>query len=167
MGKKKRQKQEDSNSRLVCRNRKARYQYDILDELECGMVLKGSEVKSIRNGKISIDEAYARVRDGELWLLDCDIAPYPQATHLNHEPRRPRKLLLHRKELKKFAEAAEQQGLTLVPLAVYFLRGKVKVKIAVARGRKLHDKREKLRRKEDRREMRQAALKRGDLKVNR
>ena len=155
MTKKKKSKQQDPNSRTVCRNRKARFQYDILDELECGIALRGSEVKSARNGKISINEAYARIRDGELWLIGCDIAEYPQATVMNHEPTRPRKLLLHKRELHKFAESAEHQGLTLIPLSVYFSRGKVKVKIAIARGRKLHDKRENLRKKEDRRDMRQ------------
>jgi SsrA-binding protein len=155
MAKKKQQKENDPNSRTVCRNRKARYLYDILDELECGIALRGSEVKSIRNGKISIDEAHARVRDGELWLIGCDIAEYPQATVMNHEPRRMRKLLLKKQELRKFAESAEQQGLTLVPTAVYFRRGIVKVKVAIGRGRKLHDKREKLRQKDDRREMQQ------------
>ena len=145
-----------SNSKTVCRNRKARHQYDILEELECGIVLQGSEVKSIRDGKISIEEAYARIRDGELWLLGCDIAEYPQATVMNHEPKRPRKLLLHKKEIRKFAESAEQQGLTLVPIAVYFTRGHIKVKIAIARGRKLYDKREKLKKKFDKREMRSA-----------
>lgn len=158
MGKKKnrKSKQDDPNTPVVCRNRKARHRYEILDELECGLVLTGSEVKSIRDGKVSIDEAYARIRDGELWLVGCDIAEYPQATVMNHEPRRPRKLLLHRKELRKFAESAEQQGLTLVPLSLFFRRGLVKVKIAVARGRKLYDKREKLKQTEAKREMRRA-----------
>lgn len=162
MGKKKKEtKKDDPNFRTVCRNRKARHRFDILEELECGIALKGSEVKSIRNGKISIDEAYARIRDGELWLMGCDIAEYPQATVMNHEPRRPRKLLLRKSEVHKFAESAEQQGLTLVPLSVYFTRGLVKVKVAIARGRKLHDKREKLKQKTDTREMRQVKLKRG------
>jgi len=149
-------KQGSPNSKTVCRNRKARHEFDILDELECGIVLTGSEVKSIRNGKISIDEAYARVRDGELWLVGCNIAEYPQATNQNHDPTRTRKLLLHKKELAKFAETATQKGLTLIPLAVYFKRGIVKVKIAVARGRKLHDKRDKLRKRSDRDEIRRA-----------
>lgn len=161
MGKKnKKAVAEDPNFRIVCRNRKARHRYEILDAMECGIALRGSEVKSIRNGKISIDEAYARVRDAEVWLIGCDIAEYPQATLLNHEPRRPRKLLLHRSEIRKFAEAAAQQGLTLVPLLVYFKRGIVKVELAVARGRKVYDKREKLKKKADRREMKKAALKR-------
>lgn len=150
----------DPNSQTAARNRRARHEYDILDELECGIVLTGSEVKSIRNGKISIEEAYARVRDGELWLINADIAEYPQATVMNHEPKRPRKLLLKKRELRRFAESAEQQGLTMIPLAVYFSRGIVKVKVALARGRKLHDKREKLKRDTAKKEMRQATLRR-------
>src|SRR5579885_1013385 len=97
---------DDPNSQTVCRNRRARHEYDILDELECGVVLTGSEVKSIRNGKISIEEAYARVRNGELWLMGADIAEYPQATVMNHEPKRTRKLLIRKQELQKVAESA-------------------------------------------------------------
>lgn len=160
MGKQKKTGDEKPQSRTVCRNRKARHEYDILEELECGIELLGSEVKSVRNGKMSIDEAFGRIKNGELWLINADIAEYPQATVLNHEPKRPRKLLLRKRELRKFAESAEQKGFTLIPLAVYFSRGWVKVKMAVAKGRKLHDKREKLKRKADKREMRQAMLKR-------
>jgi len=144
MGKKKNKKtKDDPNFQTVCRNRKARFQYEILDKMECGIVLKGSEVKSVRNRKVSIEEAYGRLRDGELWLIGCDIAEYPQATVMNHEPKRPRKLLLHKKELHKFAETATHRGLTVIPLSVYFSRGIVKVQMAVAQGKKLHDKREK------------------------
>jgi SsrA-binding protein len=150
----------DPNFKTVCRNRKALHEYEILDTLECGIALRGSEVKSIRNGKISIDDAYARIRDGELWLVGCDIAEYPQATAMNHEPRRQRKLLLHRREIRKFAESAGERGLTLIPLSVHFKRGIVKVQVAVARGRKLHDKREKLKQKADVREIRSEVLKR-------
>jgi len=150
---------DDPNFKLVCRNRKARHNYDVIEELECGIALTGSEVKSIRAGKISIDEAFARIQQGELWLIDCDIAEYPQATVMNHEPKRRRKLLVHKRELKKFAEQAESKGLTLVPTVVYFSKGRVKVKVAVARGRKTFDKREKLREKTDKREM-QAAMRR-------
>jgi len=148
----------DPNSKTVCRNRRARHEYEILDEIECGIVLLGSEVKSIRNGKISIEEAYARIEDRELWLIDCDIAEYPQASVMNHEPKRTRKLLIRKRELEKVAEAAAHKGLTLIPLSVYFSRGIVKLSVAVAKGRKLHDKREVLRQKEDKREMRNAAL---------
>lgn len=154
----KKTKSADSKSQVVSRNRKARHEYDILDEIECGIVLQGSEVKTIRNGKMSIEEAYARVRDGELWLIGANIPEYPQATIMNHDPLRPRKLLLHRKELRKFAEAADEKGLTLIPLSVYFSRGNVKVKIAVARGRKLHDKREKLKKESAKQEIRRAML---------
>lgn len=150
----------NSQAKFVCQNRKARHNYEILDELECGVALTGSEVKSIRNGKITIDEAYARVRDGELWLLNCDIAEYPQATVMNHVSRRARKLLLHKRELRKFAEAADHEGLTMIPLSVHFSRGVVKVTIAVARGRKLHDKREKLKKQSAAKEMRNATMKR-------
>ena len=154
----KKQPASDPNSKLVCQNRRARHEYDILGELECGIVLQGSEVKSIRSGKISIEEAYARIRDGELWLIDCDIAEYPQASIMNHEPKRVRKLLIKKRELEKFGANAEHKGLTLVPLAVYFSRGIVKVKVAMAKGRKLHDKREKLKQQSDTREMRNAML---------
>lgn len=159
MNKKSKKENDDPNFRTVCKNRKASHLYDLMDELECGIALKGSEVKSIRNGKISIDEAYAQLEDGELWLKGCDIAEYPQATVMNHEPRRKRKLLLKKSELKKFAEASAQKGLTLIPVRVYFTRGIVKVKVAIGKGRKLHDHRDNLKKKADTREMRQAMLK--------
>src|SRR5262245_35332085 len=129
MAKSKEKKGADPNEKTICTNRKARHNYEILEQMECGIALKGSEVKSLRDGKVSLDEAYARVRDGELWLVGCDIAVYPQASLMNHEPRRPRKLLLHRRELRKFADEAAHKGLTLVPLSMYFTRGIVKVKI--------------------------------------
>jgi len=147
---------DNPNDKTICTNRRARHQYEVLDSIECGIVLKGSEVKSLRDGKVSLDEAFARVRDGELWLVGCDIAVYPQASLLNHEPKRMRKLLLHRRELRKFAEQAAHKGLTLVPLSMYFLRGRVKVRIAVGRGKKLHDKRETMKKEEAKREMQRA-----------
>jgi len=149
-------KSDNPNDKTICTNRRARHQYEILDQIECGIVLKGSEVKSLRDGHVSLDEAFARVREGELWLVGCDIAVYPQASILNHEPKRMRKLLLHRRELAKFAEQAGHKGLTLVPLSMYFLRGKVKVQIAVGRGKKLHDKRETLKKNEAKREIQRA-----------
>jgi SsrA-binding protein len=161
-GKKSKKKQpEDSNSRHICQNRKARHEYEILEDLECGVVLQGSEVKSVRNGKISLDEAFARVRDGELWMYGANINEYPQANLMNHETKRPRKLLVHRRELRKFAEKAEQQGFTLIPLDVYLKDGRIKIRLGLARGRKLHDKREKLKRDTDRREIRGAMMKGG------
>jgi SsrA-binding protein len=135
----------DALDRVVARNRRARHDYEILDSIDCGVVLVGSEVKSIRDNRISIEEAYAKIEQGELWLLNCDIAEYPQANVMNHEPRRRRKLLLKKSELRKFAENAEHQGFTLIPLEMFFRRGIVKVKVGVAKGRKHHDKREELR----------------------
>ena len=155
---KKSQVAEDPNSRTVCQNRKARHEYDILDQIDCGVQLYGSEVKSVRNNKISIDESYARVDGNEVWLINTDIAEYPQATIVNHERKRKRKLLLHRREIRKFAEGGEQQGLTLIPLAVLIRRGFVKIRLGLCRGRKLHDKRDRLRKQVDRREM-DAAMK--------
>ena len=109
------------------------------------MESSSSEVKSLRDGKCSLEEAWARVDDsGELWLMQCDIALYPQANIMNHEPRRPRKLLLHRREIEKFAAQAMHKGLTLIPLSMYFSSGRVKVKLAIGKGRQLHDKRDKL-----------------------
>ena len=116
-------------------------------------------MKSIRNSQISIEESFAHTQNGELWLQGCHIGEYPQANVMNHIPRRHRKLLLHRKEIRKFAEAAKQKGLTLVPLSVYFRRGLVKVKVGVARGRKLHDKRDKLKKDAAQREMKAAMAK--------
>ena len=145
-----------SLSRVVCRNRKASHDYELLEQLECGIALRGSEVKSIRNNKISIEEAYVRVERGEIWLVGADIAEYPQATYLNHDPKRQRKLLLHRRELAKFARSSEQKGLTLVPLDVHLSRGFVKITVAVARGRKEYDKRDKIKKHADQREIQQA-----------
>lgn len=159
MAAKKKKNVEDPNSRVVCRNRKARYEYELLDEIDCGIQLYGSEVKSIRNNKIVIEDAYARVDGSEVWLINSDIAEYPQATLFNHERRRKRKLLLRRREIGKFAEAGEQQSLTMVPLQVFIARGFVKVKLGLCRGRKLHDKRENLKKQDHRREM-DAELKR-------
>ncbi|MFO1020334.1 MAG: SsrA-binding protein SmpB [Planctomycetales bacterium] len=153
-------KPEESNSKSISRNRRAHHEYDLLEKIECGIALKGSEVKSLRNGKVSLDEAYAKIIDGELWLLGCDIAEYPQASMFNHEPRRNRKLLLHKRELKKFAATADHKGLTMIPLSMYFKEGIVKVEIAVGRGRKLHDKREALKKNDAAKEMRQAMARR-------
>ncbi|MCA8985562.1 MAG: SsrA-binding protein SmpB [Planctomycetaceae bacterium] len=155
-GKQKKSGNGDAGARMITVNRRARHDYEILDELECGIVLHGSEVKSIRNGQVSLEESFAHIKDGELWLQGCHIGEYPQANVMNHIPRRHRKLLLHRKEIRKFAETAKQKGLTLVPLSMYFVRGNVKVKLGVARGRKLHDKREKLKKDTAQREMKAA-----------
>ena len=125
----------------------------MLDTLECGIALVGSEVKSLRGGKLSLDESYARVRSGELWLIGSDIQEYTFANRQNHDPRRPRKLLLHRREIKKFANRAHEQGLTLVPLKMYFTQGRAKVLVGLCRGRKNYDKREALKKADMRRDM--------------
>ena len=132
------------SERVIAENRKARHEYEIVDTLECGIALVGSEVKSLRAGKMSLDESYGRVDGSEVWLIGCDIPEYEKANRLNHQPKRPRKLLLHRREIKKFASLAYEKGLTLVPLRMYFKEGRVKVLMGIGRGRKLHDKREKL-----------------------
>jgi len=129
----------------------------VLETLECGMVLMGSEVKSLREGKVSLDEAYGRVRDGEFWLLGCDIPEYKQASIWNHEPKRPRKLLVHRRELTRFANKAHEKGLTLVPLKIYFNeRGVAKVLFGLCRGKKLHDKRDNLKKADVKRDLQRA-----------
>ena len=135
---------EDKNQKRIAENRKARRNFEVIETLECGIALVGSEVKSLRNGKVSLDEAYGRVRGNEVWLIGCDIAEYAQAKVMNHDPRRARKLLLHRREIRKFATRAYERGLPLVPLKMYFKGGRAKVLMGVGRGRKLYDKREKL-----------------------
>lgn len=127
---------------MIAQNRKARHEYEVLETLECGIVLVGSEVKSLRTGQMSLDEAYGRMKDDEVWLVGCDIPEYAQANKLNHQPKRPRKLLLHRREIKRFASRAYEKGLTLVPLKMYFKAGKAKVLLGICKGRQLYDKRE-------------------------
>ncbi len=158
---KKKDDQKKSQGRPVAENRKARHKYAVIDTLECGIVLVGSEVKSLREGKISLDESYGRVRNGEVWLVGCDIPEYKQAAHWNHDPKRPRKLLMHTREVLKFANQAHEKGLTLVPLKVYFNeRGVAKLLLGLCRGRKLHDKREKLKQAEVKRDIDRAMRRR-------
>jgi len=148
---------EDKNEKRIAENRKARRNFEIIDTLECGIALQGSEVKSLRAGKVSLDEAYGRIREKEVWLIGCDIAEYSHANVMNHHPRRPRKLLLHRREIHKFASKAFERGLTLIPLKMYFKAGRAKVLMGVGRGRKLYDKREKLKKETVKRDMDRAA----------
>lgn len=129
--------------KTVADNRRARFNYAIGDTFEAGIALTGTEVKSLRVGKATIAESYASTRDGELWLYNANIPEYLQASRFNHAPKRPRKLLLHRREIGKLVSAVEREGMTLVPLKLYFNeKGRAKVEIALARGKKLHDKRE-------------------------
>lgn len=143
--KKTKKKSADVQSQVICENRKARHKYEILQQVECGVMLIGSEVKSLREGNISLNEAYVRVENRELWLIGADIAEYRQASFWNHKPKRSRKLLVHRRELDKLSTKAFEKGLTLIPLRMYFnARGIVKVMVAVGRGKNLHDKRQTL-----------------------
>jgi SsrA-binding protein len=145
----------------VCLNRKASFRFEVLDSLECGIMLQGSEVKSLRERAVSIEEAYARIEDDELWLIGCHISPYPHARTRPHEPLRRRKLLVRAHEIRKLRPKVEQKGLTLVPLRIYFNeRGIAKVSIALARGKTLGDKRQTLRDREARREINRS-MKRG------
>ncbi|HEX5726399.1 MAG TPA: SsrA-binding protein SmpB [Longimicrobiaceae bacterium] len=134
-----------SGDRVVAQNRKARHEYHVLETWEAGLVLQGTEVKSLRAGKANLSDAFARFDRGELWLYNLHISPYEQGNRFNHDPLRPRKLLLHRSELRRLVGSVEQQGLTLVPLDVHFSHGHAKVRLGLVRGKKLHDKRETLR----------------------
>jgi SsrA-binding protein len=145
----------------VARNPKATYDYHVLETWETGIVLTGTEVKSLRNGKVSIKEAYARVRNGEVFLEGMNITPYEQGNRYNHDPVRARKLLLHRKEIQKLIGAVEQRGLTLVPLELYFKNGRAKIVLALGKGKKQHDKREAIKRKIQEREVARAVSIRG------
>ncbi len=147
---------EEGGRHVVGRNRKARHEYDILDTYEAGMVLKGPEVKSLRAGKLAFRDAFARVERGEVWLYSLHISPYEQANRANVDPDRVRKLLLHREEIGRLTSKTQEKGLTLVPLEVYFRRGNAKVTLGLARGRRLYDKREKLKRKTQDMEARRA-----------
>ena len=126
----------------IARNKRARYDYHILETWEAGIVLTGTEVKSLRNGKATLTDAYGILKDGEVFLLNLHISPYDAGHQFNHEPERTRKLLLHRKEIRRLIGAVERQGLTLIPLDLYFKHGKAKVTMALGKGKKLHDKRE-------------------------
>lgn len=139
--------------KVVATNRKARHEYFILDEYEAGLVLQGSEIKSIRAGRISLAEAYVKVENGEAWLVDAHVAPYEQATRFNHDPVRPRKLLLNRSEINELEKDVRQKGITIIPLRVYLKDGRAKVQIAVAKGKKLYDKRQTLAKRDAEREV--------------
>jgi SsrA-binding protein len=141
-------KTDDKNEKTIADNRKARHNYTVLDTLECGIVLVGSEVKSLRAGQLSLEEAYARVDKDEVWLVGCDIQEYSYSHQMNHQPKRRRKLLMHRREMRKFADQAFEKNLTLVPLKMYFKGGRAKVLLGICKGKKLYDKRESLKKKD-------------------
>ena len=140
----------------VARNKRARHEYHILETWEAGLVLTGTEVKSLRDGKANLTDAYGIVKDGEVYLLNLHVSPYEQGNQFNHDPTRTRKLLLHRREIRRMIGSVERQGLTLVPLELYFKRGRAKVSLALAKGKQAHDKREDLKRKDDEREIARA-----------
>jgi SsrA-binding protein len=139
----------------VATNRRASFRYNLLEKFEAGIVLQGSEVKSLRNGSVQLKDAYAEIHDGEVWLRNMHIAPYEPARD-NHDPERPRKLLLHRREIERLVGKTAERGLTLVPTRVYFSGPRVKVELALARGKEMHDKRRSIKDREQRREMQRA-----------
>ena len=147
--------------RVIARNRRARHDYSIEDVVEAGLVLTGTEVKSLRAGRASLTDGFASITDGEMWLHNVHIPEYAQGTWTNHEPRRPRKLLLHRKEIDRLERQIAERGLTLVPLSLYFLGGRVKVELALARGKRTYDKRQDLARRDAAREVERARRRRG------
>lgn len=140
----------------IAQNRRARHDYEIIARFEAGIVLTGSEIKSVREHKVQLQGAYARLRDGEVWLQDAHIAPYSNAGYAGHAPTRDRKLLLHRKEIGRIAELLGEKGLTLIPLSMYFKRGRAKVEVGVARGLKRYDKRVKIAEREVERDIARA-----------
>ncbi len=144
----------DPNERIIADNRKARHEYHVLESLECGIVLVGSEVKSLRNGTVALSEAYGKVKNGEVWLVGCDIPEYVEANRFNHKPKRERKLLLHRREIQRFAMRAYEKGLTLVPLKMYFKAGVAKVVMGLCKGKQEFDKRDAKKKAETARSLR-------------
>ncbi|MDT7799154.1 MAG: SsrA-binding protein [Actinomycetota bacterium] len=146
----------ERGQKVIASNRKARHDYSILDTYECGLVLVGTEVKSLREGKASLADAFATVDDGEVWLRNVHIPEYTQGTWTNHTPRRTRKLLLHRREIEKLIGKTKESGLSLVPLSMYFKDGKVKVEIALAKGKKAYDKRQTLAKRDAERDISKA-----------
>ena len=142
--------------KIVCQNKKARHDYFIDDVMEAGMVLLGAEVKSLRDGRANLVDSYARIKNGEVFLYKMHITPYPFAHHIQLDPTRPRKLLLHKKEIKRLIGKTEEKGYTLVPTKVYFSRGKAKVELALAKGKRKYDKRRALKEKEMKREVDEA-----------
>ena len=160
MKKKKAAAKSNPNERTISENRKARHEYHVLESLECGMVLVGSEVKSLRAGTVTLSDAYGKVRSGEVWLIGCDIAEYKEANRFNHKPKRDRKLLLHHREIKRFAMRAYEKGLTLVPLKMYFKEGKVKVLMGLCKGKQEFDKRDAQKKSEAMRGLRLSMMRR-------
>jgi len=149
-------KKQTEDRKLIARNKKVRFKYEILEVIQAGLVLRGSEVKSLRAGRAALADSFARFHGDELFLLNCHISPYEQASRNNHEPMRPRKLLLRKRELVKIRAKIEVKGLTIVPLSLYFVRGFAKTELGICRGKRVHDHRESLKKREAEREMRRS-----------
>ena len=143
----------EKGRKVVASNRKARHDYDILESQEVGLVLRGTEVKSLRASQVTFKDSYADIRNGEAWLLGCHITPYSHGTDANHDPERPRKLLLHRREINRLVGKVAERGLTIVPLRLYFKEGRAKLELGLARGKKTYDKRASIRERDERREL--------------
>jgi len=143
----------EDNIKIICKNRKARFNFEIENTFEAGIALMGSEVKSLRAGRANLSDSYAKFRGGELFLVDAHISPYDQANRENHDPLRDRKLLIHKREMKKLLGKVTERGFSLIPLKLYFKNGKVKAELALAKGKRSFDKREAIKKKEQRREM--------------
>ena len=148
-------------TKTISLNRKAYHDYSIQESVEAGIALTGTEIKSIRDGKVNIRDAYARPENGELWLVNAHIAAYEAASRFGHEPNRPRKLLLHRRQIDELTAMVSQKGLTLVPLKLYIKKGTAKLELGVGRGKKLHDKRETIARRDTEREIERAMKRKG------
>jgi SsrA-binding protein len=146
----------EAGTKTVVQNRKARHEYHILDTWEAGIALQGTEVKALRQGRANLQDSFARITGGEMWLYNLHISPYEQGNRFNHDPLRPRKLLMHRNELRKLVGQVEQKGLTIVPLDIHFSRGIAKINLALVRGKQLHDKRQTLKERDDQRDMQRA-----------
>jgi SsrA-binding protein len=142
--------------KIIAQNKKAHFQYNIDETLEAGLVLFGSEVKSLREGRASLSDSYAMIKEGEAFLLNSHISPCPQASIMNHEPKRTRKLLLHKQQIRKLTGKLQERGYTLIPLKIYFKEGRAKVELGLARGKKLFDKREAIKKKESKRQLARA-----------
>lgn len=147
------QPKEKPTIKVVADNRRARHEYEILSTIEAGIELSGTEVKSMRNGRANLQDAFARIEKGELWLYNCHISPYEFGNRNNHDPVRPRRLLAHKREIERLNQLMKEKGLTLIPLKLYFLRNWVKVDLALARGKQLHDKRDAIKERDSKRQL--------------
>lgn len=145
-----------TGKKVVAQNKRAKFEYEFLEKFEAGLVLQGTEIKSIRNNQVSLQRSYVQHRDNELWLVEAHIAEYKQGNRENHEPTRPRKLLLHRREINRIIDQLQQKGLTLIPTVMYLKDGRAKVEIALARGKKLHDKRQTVAKRDSQRQVERA-----------